>query len=313
MDVAERPTAERVEYWRSSVCDHFVPLAVQPGGSVLRGRVAGTMLAETRLRRIRATQHVFERRTRDIRVDDPGVMHLLFQDRGQAVMEQDGRTASLSPGDLLFYDSSRPFRFRTSDEFQFTICLLPKRLISLPERIQQNRTARVVSSRDGIGAAAGALLSSITRQVADAGPAQQLALQQAFASMYVALMSDDASEGRSPSVHLAQAQSFILRHLGDTGLAPADIAAACNISVSYLHRLFAADGSTIAGYLRESRLQAAYRELSAPGSSEPVSLIGQRWGIPDPTHFSRLFKTRFGITPGQARRGTAEGIATALP
>src|SRR3954470_20881574 len=78
--------------------------------------------AETRLRRIRATRHTFERRARDIRVDNPGVLDLLFQDYGRATMEQDGRTATLNPGDLLLYDSSRPFGFRTAEEFGFTIC-----------------------------------------------------------------------------------------------------------------------------------------------------------------------------------------------
>ena len=163
IDAADRAPAERGDYWRSTVCDQFVPLAVEPAGEVLRGRVAGRSIAETRLRRIRATRHTFERRARDIRVDDPGVLHLLFQDHGQATMEQDGRTATLNTGDLLLYDSSRPFRFRTAEEFGFTICLLPKRLLPLPEKLQKEQTARIFSSRAGVGAATAALLTSMAR------------------------------------------------------------------------------------------------------------------------------------------------------
>ena len=306
IDVAQTSASERMEFWRSSVCDQFVPLAVQPGEGVLRGRVSGTALAETRLRQIRATQHTFERRARDIRSGDPDVLHLLFQAQGHAVMEQDGRTATLAPGDLVFYDSSRPFQFRTSNEFQFTICLLPKRLIALPATVQKDRTARVVSSRDGIGAAAAAMLTSTARHVSDVDPSQQLALQQAFASIYVALMSDGAVAGRTPSVLLAQAQSYVVRHLGDPHLSPAEIAAACSVSTSYLHRLFNGDGITVSGYMREMRLQAAYRELTTTSTREPIARIAQRWGLPDQAHFSRLFKSRFGVPPGQARRAAED-------
>jgi AraC-like DNA-binding protein len=284
------------------VCDQFVPLAVEPVGSALRGRVAGRSVAETRLRRIQATRHTFERRTSDIRAEDPGVLHLLCQDRGQAAVEQDGRTATLAPGDLLLYDSSRAFSFRTGEEFQFTICLLPKRLLPLPERVQKEHTARVFSSREGVGAAAAALLTSIARHVTEPDPSQELALQQAMVSMYVALMSEDGASGNPPTVHLSLAKSFIVRNLGDPDLCPADVAAACNLSLSYLHRIFASDGTTVAGYLREKRLQAARHDLSSTAVNEPVIQVAQRWGITNPAHFSRMFKKRFGLTPGELRR-----------
>ncbi|MFJ9787507.1 helix-turn-helix domain-containing protein [Amycolatopsis sp. NPDC101161] len=302
IDAADRPPPERVDYWRSSVCDQFVPLAVEPVGTALRGRVAGGGVAETRLRRIRATRHTFERRTSDIRAEDPGVLHLLLQDRGEAVVEQDGRTATLTQGDLLLYDSSRAFRFRTGDEFQFTICLLPKRLLPLSERVQQEHTARVFSSQEGVGPAAAALLTSMARQDSETSPSQQLALQQAMVSMYVALLSEDGVAGSPPAVHLSMAKSFIVRNLGDPSLSPADIAAACNLSLSYLHRIFANDGTTVVGYLREKRLQAAHRDLTSATVDETVNHIAQRWGITDPAHFSRMFKKHFGLTPGALRR-----------
>lgn len=300
IDAADRPPAERDEYWRASVSDQFVPLVVEPGAATLRGEVSGTDLAETRLRRIRATRHAFERRAKEIRTGDPAVLHLLLLDRGRTCVEQDGRTASLTPGDLLLYDSSRPFRFETGDEFQFTICLLPKRLLPMPEKVQRDQTARVHSSREGIGAAMAPLLTSLLRPIAPEA-SQQLALQHAMVNMYVALMSGEVDGTHPPSVHLSVAKSFIARNLGNPELTPTDVAASCNISLSYLHRLFAADETTVAGYLREQRLQAAYRDLVAP-VAEPVIRIGQRWGIRNPAHFNRIFKKRFNVSPGELQR-----------
>ncbi|HVK28231.1 MAG TPA: helix-turn-helix domain-containing protein [Nocardioides sp.] len=302
ISAADRPATERTEYWRSSVCDQFVPLAVEPDGDALRGRVAGGNVAEMRMRRLRATRHRFERRGTDIAEADPEVLHLLHMDHGETLVEQDDRTATVRAGDLLLYDSTRPFRFRTDDDFQFTICLLPKRLLPVPETVQRRWTARALPTTTGVAAAVAPFLCSLARTSPDADAAQQLALQQAMVSMYVALLAEAGVGGNPPTVNLSLAKSFIARNLGDPRLAPADIAAACSISVSYLHRLFANDDTTVAGHVREQRLQAVHRDLLDAAVEEPVAHVAERWGITDPAHFSRMFKKRFGVSPGELRR-----------
>ena len=112
--------------------------------------------------------------------------------------------------------------------------------------------------------------------------------------------------GNPPAVNLSLAKSFIARNLGDPGLTPADVAAACSISLSYLHRLFANDDATVAGYVREQRLQAVHRDLLDAAVEEPVAHVAERWGITDPAHFSRMFKKRFGVSPGELRRAARQ-------
>ena len=56
----------------------------------------------------------------------------------------------------------------------------------------------------------------------------------------------------------------------------------------------------MASYVREQRLQGAHRDLTTSLVDERINVICTRWGTPDPAHFSRLFKGRFGMTPGQA-------------
>ncbi|MET0821730.1 MAG: helix-turn-helix domain-containing protein [Aeromicrobium sp.] len=301
IDTALLPAPDRVDFWRSSVCDSFVPLAVEPREGPLRGRLDGGDVAETRLRRIRATSHSFARRADAIRRGDPEVLHLLRLDHGRADVEQDGRVASLEPGDLVLYDSSRPFQAQTRSDFQFTVCLLPKRLLPVSETVQKDRTARPLDARTGVGAATTTLLTSLSQIATETTPTQELALQHAMASMYVALMADDDQTAHPGSVHLSLAKSFVARHLGDPALSPSDVAQACSISLSHLHRLFADDERTVAGHIREQRLQGAYRDLTSGPSTEPVGDIGRRWGLPDPAHFTRAFKRRFGMTPGELR------------
>uniref|UniRef100_UPI003F5A6FE7 AraC family transcriptional regulator n=1 Tax=Streptomyces asoensis TaxID=249586 RepID=UPI003F5A6FE7 len=44
------------------------------------------------------------------------------------------------------------------------------------------------------------------------------------------------------------------------------------------------------------------RDLADPAMHHfPVGAIGGRWGFADPAHFSRLFKTVYGMSPREAR------------
>jgi AraC-like DNA-binding protein len=96
--------------------------------------------------------------------------------------------------------------------------------------------------------------------------------------------------------------AFIEEHLADADLDPAQVAAAHHISLRQLHKLFHASGHTVAGWIRQRRLEHCCRDLRDPSwSARPVAAIGARWGYPDPAHFSRLFKASYGVGPRDYR------------
>ena len=54
-------------------------------------------------------------------------------------------------------------------------------------------------------------------------------------------------------------------------------------------------------YLTHRRLQAAAALIR--GTAEPIAEVGRRVGFPDPYHFSKRFKARFGVPPTRLRSG----------
>lgn len=111
-----------------------------------------------------------------------------------------------------------------------------------------------------------------------------------------------APEGQR-RVLLVQIQGFIQRHLGDAGQSPGTVAAANHTSVSYLHKLVHAEGITVAGWIRQRRLEGSHRDLADPAlAARPVAAIGARWGSGVP-RFSQVFKEAQGMAPGQYRLG----------
>lgn len=74
---------------------------------------------------------------------------------------------------------------------------------------------------------------------------------------------------------------------------------ALNVSAATLRRRLARDGLSMSGLLLEVRLCLAMGRLQA--TDDYVGQIALDCGFANHAHFSRLFKTRFGITPSQLR------------
>jgi AraC-like DNA-binding protein len=113
-------------------------------------------------------------------------------------------------------------------------------------------------------------------------------------------------------------ERYILQHLGDPALSPRRIAAEHYISLRHLYYLWSGRGCTLAEWIMSERLIRAGWELaSAPRGLETVASVARRWGFADTTHFSRRFKERYGVSPGewrQAHQGTVssrQGVSDA--
>ncbi len=110
--------------------------------------------------------------------------------------------------------------------------------------------------------------------------------------------------------------AWIDRNLGEPGLDPEAIARANHISVRYLHRLFHDQGTSVARWVRESRLDHCRRDLEDPALAERgVLAVARRWGFADAAHFSKIFKAAYGAPPAQYRcaagaPGSRPGAAT---
>jgi AraC-like DNA-binding protein len=113
-------------------------------------------------------------------------------------------------------------------------------------------------------------------------------------------------------VLLQRIYAFVEERLPDPGLSPATIAASHHVSVRYLYRLFEDEGHTVAGWIRHRRLERCRRDLAEPALlGRPVSAIAARWGFPDPTHFSRVFRAANAVTPREYRAMHRPDVASA--
>ncbi|WP_323117714.1 AraC family transcriptional regulator [Burkholderia alba] len=112
---------------------------------------------------------------------------------------------------------------------------------------------------------------------------------------------------------LRAAYRYIDQHLHLQGLTPDRIAHAVHCSRTQLYRLFRRESQTVTAALRDARLTRSLGYLEQPGLAISIGEIAHACGFPDQSTFGKLFRRRFGKTPGEVRRAVRRGPADAAP
>lgn len=100
-----------------------------------------------------------------------------------------------------------------------------------------------------------------------------------------------------------QVKRFIDKHIAMQGLTAGKAADACGISRRYLYYLMHDYGMSFAEYLWKARLTQATRWLHDKNMSHvSTSEIAYMSGFRSASHFSSAYRTRYGITPREARK-----------
>jgi aldoxime dehydratase len=170
-------------------------------------------------------QHV--RRTRSL-IAQGNEEYLLasIQRSGTGRVEQDGRTALLSPGDIAFYDSTRPYTLHFDHPFHQLVVQVPKRELML--RDTRPLTARALR-RGTPGGAVSAFFTSLF-DATRAGGEQPAVLLPHVIGLLCSAASFAGGAEPAPAAAAALARErvleFLRRHLADPSL-DADAVAAC--------------------------------------------------------------------------------------
>lgn len=293
---------QRFSYWRDAVCQTILHVDAEPqsrdnfeacisGGQIGGARIASFVSKPHRI--VRNRGHV-------IRSAETGYL-VSWQREGRSRIEQHDSSMFLEPGEIGIVDVEKSFHIDFPTSVNRTLALVPRR--SLEEKAPWFRRSPPlkVTTKDVF---ARLICEHLTHLSADSSRnpnAADLLIENVC--NLLALATASAGLDRHVAEFPTEALLFFCReNLYRPELSPPMAASQLRISVRTIHLRFQRMGTTFGAWVLSERLEACRRALeNAMLARQSISEIAFDHGFREISHFSRVFKSRFGMSPRDYR------------
>lgn len=308
---------ERVDFVREMSATLWVPMDFHGTGEP-RGEFRASGLGAMQVVVLDIDPLIVRRTTANIAQGDPDMLKACMMcGGGRAVVTQGERQAVLEPGEFAFYDTRRPYEVVCGTEPDQPVRMLtfmfPPSLLPLHRNAVGTLAATRIAATPGLGELTSQFLLKLARGIDHYTPAEAARLSTAALEVLATRLAHELDAGDWGTADarrhalLTTIQGFILQHLGDSRISPAEVAAAHHVSLRTLHQLFHDEGLTVAGWTRSRRLDRCRRDLADPAlDARPVAAIAARWGFSSPSDFGRAFRAAYGMPPAEYRKSARD-------
>lgn len=303
--------ASKVTRWNDIVAEVFTPLETKPiCPDDFEGSIDSVQLGDIYLANVNASPAMVTRSARSAASSRERHYFFHMQLKGDLRVAQDGREALLNPGDMVLCDSALPYTLEyETDSSTLVMIASPndvKRRLPAPEIALGQR----LSGSEGLSATFSGMLASIWHQVKN-GMDKEIGdrvgnnLLDMFATSCMEAFGSRIADSAVASARRSHIRCYIESNLKDPELTVASIAAAFRISPRYLHMLFAEEDETISGFIRRRRLEECKKRLADQmWRHRSITELAYSWGFNNTTHFARVFRERYGVSPREYRNAS---------
>jgi AraC-like DNA-binding protein len=313
--------SDRLDFWREVVCRTIAGVEAtalvsdQPySGSIQTQSIPLAHLPNFDLIQVEADAQ-FVTRTKKLIDQSEGAWLLMIQEEGVCEVGQGARKTQLSPGDIGFLDTSRPYEVMFPRCFKQSILKMPALLFRDIAPRGDDLAGAALPGAQALTAIARQNLLLLEHNAAVIEPGfLAAAANSCLGHLSLAMRARRRDEGRQIAGHaicdhVALASWYISQNLHDAGLSVERVAGSIGISAGYLQQLYrAAKNLSVAQSILDQRLANCRRELADPSlAQESITSIAFRWGFSESSSFSRAFRRTFGLSPRQYRQQQIAG------
>ncbi|MDG2971190.1 helix-turn-helix domain-containing protein [Pseudomonas extremaustralis] len=301
--------SDRLMKWKEFMSDHLgrtpdyikrlESTAIDPlHNSNFQGRLEYGDLGQLRFCRMTASAHRYSRHLSKAvdSLDTPRM--LILQIAGVTHFEQGRHSCALAPDEMLLVDSGQPFNVTSTQGCEHFILLFQGSAGRLADASDVH-----LNGRNGLGRMLMHLISDAYSQY----PLLNNNSAGLIGDGIVALL-DNVLKNKQEEKQLEhdfrffkqnRLKAYIERHLADRELTIERIANAEQCSVRSLHRAFQDElGCSISEYIWQRRLSRCAEDLrNREHAHRSLTEIAYAWGYGSSSHFSRHFKSAFGMSP----------------
>lgn len=303
------PGYRRLALWQDIVCDVFVGLDCKSDlGGAFRGSVTQAALGRAVCSEVCSDrQHVFRTPSRIARSDQDFVL-MALGNRGDGGVVQDGRETVIHPSEFALYDTTRPYELKFNGTFTQTIFKVPREMLQRRLGGTETLTAMAFGTDAPLERLAYDFIFRLCQSADRLTPANAAALSEQAVDLLAMALSERLGQTSLPSsTHrsalLYRLKAHIRTHLADSDLSLSEAAVALGISPRYVNDLLADEETSFQRYVLAERLGQCRRDLASPVlAHRHISEIAFAWGFNDVSHFGRVFREHFGMSPRDFRQ-----------
>lgn len=246
------------------------------------------------------------RTSNEIKLFDDHYFCLLYFERGTSLLRQGANESVIRRNSIALWDSTRPAFFDATEPLLQVSLLIPHQVATNCLPGIEDLCGLEVSGDSGMGAILLSHLRQMHASIDTVAPRDRAAVLRATVELTAAAFRpENQREGgtvfRRTLLH--RVQEYILANLADQNLGPQTISEAFGFSPRYLHRLFSEFDMTVSEWIKRTRLERCRYDLAdARLGDRSITQIALRNGFGDSSHFSRSFRSEFGISPREHRQ-----------
>jgi AraC-like DNA-binding protein len=274
------------ERFLARICLHQVD-GVRLTDCTASGRVSGTRSAP------------------QIAQDSEAYLNVVMIAEGSAVVRfGSSPDVHLSKGMFALRDTSRPMSFVTSEGNRQMSLLLPEaRLLSRMPRVR-DLVGRPMDGRHGMGGLFVDHFRMLMPRLSQLPASSRHGVLDTTLDLLTLCLGEQPTLAppRLRQVLLEQVQRHIETRLTDPTLGPASLARVFGMTERNVHKLFEHVGVTVGAHVRSRRLAMCRRDLECTTlAARQIGEIAGHWGFPDASHFGKVFRAAYGLSPKEFR------------
>lgn len=304
-DTAALAPAKRAAAWRDALCGNYVTVDVTiDDPDYYHGQIKQTNFGEINLSQTSGAPQKVTRSKSQISHVEKDCYYLQILNRGAiGVIQRDQELHTNAAVTGLYY-ASEPYALDCIGVTDASFLEIPREALASAFDGADLPLTTAISS----GTGAGRLLVDFCRSLAAESHLMDAATRAKLGDQLLALtalatktsqISEFSEQTSLRAARLGMIKRYIDQNLGDPLLTLTRIAHESDISLRYLHHLFEEENISASDWMWQRRLDRAYSELIGADPSTQITQIAFANGFNSSSHFSSLFKARFGVTPSE--------------
>lgn len=303
---------KRYAAWRDAICDVYVKVDVRADDqSNYDGFIRETQFGSVALTDVLLSHQQITRSRSHLSRLDKDCYYVQLIQAGKINVLQAGTTLATNAAVGALFCASEPYDLQCIGKVRSYYLELPRK--EFASRFAKDRApvSATLSTGRGLGRIATEFCATLAAQGASLEESMRARLGEELMDV-LALAFDSAQrdeplrDGVAQRARLRSIKAWLEDHLGDPGLTLEAIAKANAISLRYLHALFRLEGTSASNWIWNRRLERSFDMLlNSDNDARTLTEIAYDVGFNSSSHFSTMFRRKFGLRPSDVRRRSA--------